>query len=201
MKRQNIKRETDLLIISDWIEKGARVLDLGCGRGILLEHLRRKKGCYAIGVDNSFSKISGCVKRGVAAYHGSVGDVLKQFPDNHFDWVVCSRTLQDLEEPMPIIMDAVRVGRRAAMGFVNYGYWMNRLSILRHGRRIINEVYPNPWAQRHPVNPLTIAEFKDFCRQHRIKLLRSEYLAGDWRRRCKLLPNLCSGYVLMEISK
>ncbi len=199
MKRQNIKRETDLLIINDWIDKGSSVLDLGCGRGILLEHLQRKQ-CYTVGVDNSIHKIRSCVKRGVSAYHGDAMDMLQQLPDNHFDWVVCSRTLQDLEHPKPIIMEALRVGQRAAMGFINYGYWLNRLSILRHGRRTINEVYPSQWHDAHPINPLTIAEFKTFCDANAVSILRTGYLAGNWLGRCRFLPNLRSGYVLMEIS-
>ena len=189
------------MIISNWIESGDRVLDLGCGRGILLEHLQRRKGCRVIGVDSSFSKIVSCVKRGVSSYHGSIKDTLCEFPDKHFDWVVCSRTLQELEQPKEVIMQALRVGKRVAIGFVNSGYWLNRVAMFRYGRRVRNEVNPHLWQDNHPSNPLTVGDFKEFCQDNGITLARSEYLSGDWRSHCKFLPNLFSGYVLMEINK
>src|SRR5690554_5989617 len=107
MKRQAIKRETDLQIVSDWVEQGARVLDLGCGRGILLEYLHQTRGIYGVGVDNDPQKILGCVKRGVNAYQGDIKQILSEFPDQYFDWVVCSRTLQELNKPKEVLFEAM----------------------------------------------------------------------------------------------
>jgi methionine biosynthesis protein MetW len=200
MKRQAIKRETDLQIISSWISDGSRVLDLGCGRGIFLEHLTQSKGCYAVGVDSQLEKILGCVKRGVPAFHGDIGTMLSVFPDGYFDWVVCSRTLQELEEPQKVIKEALRVGKHFAVGFVNYGFWVNRFSILWHGRRVKNVVFPENWAESRPLNPLSVSDFEAFCQSSGIRIDRRHYLAGDWQTPCRFFPNLLSGYVLYAVS-
>jgi len=201
MKRQAIKRETDLQIMSDWIDPGVRVLDLGCGRGVLLEHLARSKSCYAIGGDASYKKIVGCVKRGVPAYMGDIQQMLEVFPDGFFDWVVCSRTLQELENPRAVIKEALRVGQHFAVGFVNYGFWRNRVALLMTGQRVRNEVFPRSWQESRPSNPLSVGDFEAFCQTEGLKINRRHYLAGDWRTPCRALPNLFAGYVLFEITK
>lgn len=201
MKRQAIKRETDLQIMSDWIEPGTRVLDLGCGRGIMLEHLVRTQDCYAIGVDASLKKIQGCVKRKVPAYMGDIEEMLKVFPQGYFDWVICSRTLQELEHPQKVIMEALRVGQHFAVGFVNFGFWRNRLSLLTSGQRVRNEVFPRSWQESRPINPLSVADFEEFCQEAGLTISRRHYLSGDWRTPCKTMPNLFAGYVLFEITK
>lgn len=200
MKRQAVKRETDLQIISSWIAEGSRVLDLGCGRGIFLEHLKQSKGCYAVGVDSKLEKILGCVKRGVPAFHGDIEEMLKVFPDGFFDWVVCSRTLQELEDPQRVIGEALRVGRHFAVGFANYGFWANRLSILARGRRIRNVVFPEGWSESRPLNPLSVQDFEEFCQTGKILINRKCYLSGDWQSPCRMLPNLLAGYVLYDVS-
>lgn len=201
MKRQAVKREADLQIISSWIGEGARVLDLGCGRGVFLEHLRQSKGCYAVGVDSSFEKILGCVKRGVSAYHGDIESMLKVFPDGFFDWVVCSRTLQELENPKEVITQALRAGKHFAVGFVNYGFWANRTAHLLYGRRVRNEVFPHRWETNRPSNPLSVDDFEEFCAHNHLTITRRHYLAGDWKSPCRVLPNLRAGYVLFEVTK
>ncbi len=199
--RTQIKRETDLQIISGWIEPGSRVLDLGCGRGILLEHLARTKNIQGIGVDVDNRKILGCVKRGVPAYQGDAEKVLAEFPDRFFDWIVCSRTVQELARPRHVILEALRAGRRLAVGFVNFGYWLNRASLAWRGSRVRNDVYPDSWDQSPPVNPVAIRDFEKFCGRQNIRVERRIYLAGDWETPLRLLPNLRSGYALYSLSR
>ncbi len=199
--RTTIRREADLMILSDWIEPGSRVLDLGCGRGILLEHLQTAKNSAVVGVDTDYRKILGCVKRRVPAYHGDITAILPIFPDRYFDWVVCSRTLQELEKPIDVMAEALRVGKRVAVGFVNYGFWSNRLSMLWRGSRVQNEVYPEPWYTSRPSNPITVRAFEEFCTTHGATINRVVYLGADWRTPCRLFPSLRSGYALYEISK
>ena len=119
------------LIIDDEIRKNGkiRVLDLGCGRGILLENLRETKNVNGLGVDFDCDKASACISRGVAVYQGDIRKALSMLPDNSFDWVVFSRMVEELPEPGQVILDALRVGKRVAVSFVNHGYWKNRLYI------------------------------------------------------------------------
>ena len=196
-----IKRKVDFQIISDWIDPGSRVLDLGCGRGVLLEHLNRVNRVQGIGIDSDFQKILACFKRGGTVYQGDIETFLPLFPDGFFDWVICSRTLQELECPAFIIEESLRIGRQMAVGFVNHGFWLNRWSVLRKGSRIQNAVYPKRWDQSPPLNPVSIVEFEAFCVKKQIRIRHSVYLLGDWKTRCVFLPNLRAGYALYSIAR
>ena len=201
MSRTEFRRHLDFQIINDWIDPNSRVLDLGCGRGILLEHLQREKNVTGIGVDSAPEKILGCVKRGVSAYQGDIEPVLGQFPDGFFDWVICSQTLPELTRPARIIEESLRVGQRLAMAFVNHGYWLNRWNMARYGHRVINEVYPRAWYHSNPSNPVSVRDFEGFCRTRQFNINRAVYLRGDWRNRCSVFPNLLAGYVLYDLSR
>jgi methionine biosynthesis protein MetW len=200
MKRHQIKRETDLQIISGWIGDNTRILDVGCGRGILLEHLQRNKSAQVLGVDSSLGKIQSCIRRGVPAYHGDAARLLDEFAPSSFDWVILSRTVQELEAPGELIQRALTVGRNVAVGFVNYGYWLNRLSVLRTGSRPTNEVFPLSWEQNGPYNPVTIAGFTEFTQRNEIAVRKTVFLRGDWRRPVRRFPNLLAGYALFHLS-
>lgn len=201
MPRQEIKRETDLQIISEWVDPGSRVLDLGCGRGLLLEHLMQAKQIEAVGVDASLEKIRGCIRRGVPAYMGDLEALMEQFPDEHFDWVICSRTVHELSHPGRIIRQALRVGRRFAVGFVNAGYWRGRLAHLLSGARPLNEVYPQDWYESTPSNPVTVRGFERFCAQEGFHIRHRRYLRGDWRTPVTRLPSLRAGYAVYELER
>lgn len=200
ISRSIIKREVDFQIISEWIEPGSRVLDLGCGRGILLEHLKRTKGVQGVGVDVDFQKILSCIKRGVTVYQGDIEMILKEFPDDFFDWVICSRTLQELEHSVLIIKEALRLSRHMAISFVNQGFWGNRLSILRGGSQVVSKLYPETWDQRRLSKPISIAEFERFCVEQNLQIHRKVYLLGDWKKTCSVLPNLRAGYAIYSIA-
>lgn len=201
MPRDHIKRETDFQIITNWIADGQRVLDIGCGRGILLEHLRLTKGVYGVGVDISLEKVQACLGRSVNAYQGDAERFLSSQPDQHYDWVVLSRTVQELRHPGQVIENALRVGRHVAVGFVNHGYWVNRWNTLWTGSRGTSEVFPLTWEGGVPYNPVTINGFEAFCRRHGIRIVRRVHLQGDWKREQRWGPNLLAGYAIYDVSK
>ncbi|MDQ8199943.1 methionine biosynthesis protein MetW [Pelagicoccus enzymogenes] len=194
------KRTVDMRVMSEWVEPGSRVLDLGCGRGVLLEYLKQKLGVEAVGVDLDPEKGRSCVKRGLSVYRGDMMDFMVSFPDKHFDYVICSRTLQELNEPAKVIKEALRVSNHMLVGFVNYGYWRNRLSMLLKGRAIRNEVYPSPWSTSRPSNPLSVSQFEVFCRNSNIRVERKLCLGGNWESEKRFLPNLLSGYALFDLT-
>ncbi len=195
------KRTVDMQIIGDWVEPNTRVLDLGCGQGALLDYLVQTKKVSAVGVDLDFTRITACVRRGLAAYQGDMTAFMRAFPGRHFDRVICSRTVQELADPTTVIMEALRVGRSLTVGFVNHGFWKNRLNALVSGRKIRNEVYTTEWFESRPANPVTIADFEHFCAVKGITIQRRAHLAGNWRDPCRTAPNLLAGYALYDLSR
>jgi methionine biosynthesis protein MetW len=195
------KRTVDMQVIGEWVEPRSRVLDLGCGRGELMAYLVQAKQVSATGVDLDFGRIAACVARGLSAYQGDMTAFMRAFPDRHFGRVICSRTAHELNDPAGVILEALRVGSAVTVGFVNHGFWKNRLNVLFRGRKVRNVVYTTPWHESRPANPLTIADFEDFCREKSIRVARRALLLGDWRTPCPLLPNLLAGYALYDLTR
>jgi len=201
MSRLVEKRTVDMQIIGDWVEPGTRVLDLGCGPGVLLDYLVQTKQVSAVGVDLDFARIAACVRRGLAAYQGDMTAFMRAFPEKHFDRVICSRTVQELSDPTSVILEALRVSRAVTVGFVNHGFWKNRINTLVQGRKIRNEVYTTEWFESRPANPVTIADFENFCAVKGIRIARRVHLAGNWRDPCRFRPNLLAGYALYDLAR
>ena len=198
--RHKIKKNAYLEVINQWIEPNSHVVDLGCGQGILLDSLIKTKKITGFGVDIQLEKITACTQRGVPAYQGDIEELLEKFPNNFFDWVICSRTIQDIEEPNKVLSEALRVGKQVAVGFVNSAFWINRVHLLIQGKRIQNEVYPENWAQSRPSNPISIKEFEDFCIEKGVRILHRRFLRADWIRTTTFFPNLTAGFALYHIS-
>ncbi|HPN83991.1 MAG TPA: methionine biosynthesis protein MetW, partial [Victivallales bacterium] len=110
---KELEDRPDLLVIFDLIEKSSKVIDLGCGEGILLNHLRLQKGCSVCGIEYSQDKILECVGRGVPVIHGDLDDGLGDYPDDSFDCAVLSQTLQAVKRPDKLLKDMMRVGKKA----------------------------------------------------------------------------------------
>jgi methionine biosynthesis protein MetW len=201
MNRRIERRTVDMRIIGDWVERQNRVLDLGCGRGELLDYLLQTKQVSGVGVDLDFDRIAACVRRGVTAYQGDMMAFLRAFPEKHFDRVILSRTVHELNRPAEVILEALRVGRALTVGFVNHGFWKNRLYGLVEGRKLRNSVYTTEWSESRPANPLSVADFEDFCRTKGIRITRRVHLLGDWKTPCPMLPNLLAGYALYDLAR
>ena len=111
---------------------------------------------------------------------------MRAFPDAFFDRVICSRTVQELSAPAAVILEALRVGRALTVGFVNHGYWKNRLDAFFLGRKPRNPVYTTDWFESRPANPVTVDDFEQFCAAKGIRIARRALLRGDWKSRCAL---------------
>ena len=167
--RYEVKKEADFKVIDNWVDDYSHILDLGCGRGLLLEHLRESKNVKGLGFDLNLDKAISCVARGVSINQEDIRTGLQNFEDDSFDWVIFSRMVEELAEPGEVLREALRVGKRVAVSFVNHGYWKNRLNFVLRGRRVHNEIYPHQWESSHLSNHFSIREFEEFCRNLSIK--------------------------------
>ena len=200
MHTSNKKRQIDLQVIARWVTEGERVLDLGCGRGILLEYLKQKKSVYGVGVDINFDYVLSCVKRGVTAYHGDIGKLLASFEKNSFDRVIFSHSIEFIDNPDMVLAEGLRVGKRLTVGFVNQGFWQNRLNFLLKGQASINNTYIKPWYESQRANLFSVREFDRFCKLRKMKVENCVYLSGDLSTQQMFLPNFFASYAIYDLS-
>jgi methionine biosynthesis protein MetW len=181
----------DLRLIAEMIAPGARVLDIGCGDGALIEHLFRTKGCDARGIELDMAEATRAVSQGLAVMHGDADVDLRHYPDAAFDYVVLSRTLQAVEKPLEVLRQMLRIGARAVVSFPNFGHWQVRLQLLNTGRMPMTATWERPWYETPNIHPCTIRDFFALCDQEGIAVER--WLAADdaglrspWRRSPRL---------------
>jgi len=189
----------DFAIIGDIVEPNSKVLDLGCGEGELLEWLAENKGVEARGVEIAASKVQRAIAHGVSAYQGDIDEVLEDYPHHTFDYVILSQTLQETRNPLKVLREMLRVGRRAIVAFPNFGHWSVRLSLLFTGRAPKTPLFPNEWYDSPNVHVLTVHDFDQLVRKEGFTVERCYFIAG--RRRITLLPNLLAEEAVYLVKK
>ena len=157
-------------IISDFIEKNTRVLDVGCGDGTLMEFLQHNKEIDARGIEISKNNSQKCVSKGLTVIEGDAEKDLSQFPDGSFDFVILSQTLQAFLNPEIVIQELLRVGKKAIVTVPNFGYWRVRLKLLFKGTMPVTKNLPNEWYNTPNLHMCTIKDFYKFCYVRNIKL-------------------------------
>ena len=201
MQTKNKKRQIEFQVIAKWVSEGDWVLDLGCGRGVLLEYLKQKKSIYGVGVDINFGHIIRCVRRGVTAYHGDIRALLATLESNSFDRVIFSRSVEFVDDPEIILTEGLRVGKRVTVGFVNQGFWKKRLNFFIKGESTIHDLQQRPWHEAQRSNPFSVKEFDCFCNSRKIKIENRVYLSGNLQSECTILPDLFASYAIYDLSK
>ena len=140
-----------------------KVLDLGCGEGELLEWLAENKGVDARGVEISGAKVQRAIARGVSVFQGDIDEGLADYPDQAFDYVILSQTLQETRHPRKVLREMLRVGRRAIVAFPNFGHWRVRLSMLFSGRAPRTTLFPYEWYESPNIHFLTVHDFEELA--------------------------------------
>ena len=179
---------SDYAIISELIERDTRVLDLGCGEGELLAWLAENKHVDARGVEISGAKVQQAIARGVSVFHSDLEDALADLPDQAFDYVILSQTLQETREPLKVLRDMLRVGHRAIVAFPNFGHWRVRLAHLWTGRAPKTKLFPYEWYDSPNIHFLTVHDFEGLVEGEHWTVERRIFLQGA--RTVKSLPNL-----------
>lgn len=160
-------------IISTLIKKGSHVLDIGCGDGILIEYLKDEKKVNIRGIEISKSKVQNCIAKGLTVIEGNAEKDLKQFPDNSFDYVVLSQTLQAFLNPENVIKELLRIGKQAIVTIPNFGYWKIRLHLLLKGTMPVTRTLPEEWYNTPNIHLCTIKDFVFFSKKKEFKLSKS----------------------------
>ena len=166
-------------IISDLIEKNTRVLDVGCGDGILMEYLKYNKEIDIRGIEISKDNVQKCLSKGLAVIEDKKEKDLLQFPDSSFDFVILSQTLQAFLNPEIVIKELLRVGKKAIVTIPNFGFWKVRLHLLIKGTMPITKNLPDEWYNTPNLHMCTIKDFYNFCENRRIKLDNSLALHNE----------------------
>ena len=160
-------------IIANNIENGTRVLDVGCGDGVLIEYLKKEKNIDVRGLEISKDKVQKCISKGLTVIEGNAEIDLKQFPDNSFDYVVLSQTLQAFINPELVIKELLRVGKRAIVTIPNFGFWKIRLHLLIKGTMPVTKILPDEWYNTPNLHMCTIKDFVEFSNKINFKIFKS----------------------------
>jgi methionine biosynthesis protein MetW len=177
----------DFSTIAGWIAPGARVLDLGCGDGSLLSHLKQSRGATGYGIEIDDAGVLASIGNGVNVIQSDLESGLAGFDDRSFDSVILSQTLQAMRRIESIVGEMLRVGREAIVSFPNFGHWSHRLQVVR-GRMPVSTSLPYEWYDTPNIHLCTVADFDAFCAERRLRV--DERVVLHDARRVRFLPNL-----------
>ena len=176
--------------IAALVPHGARVLDLGCGDGALLDLLQRERGCSGYGVEIDDANVLACTQRGVNVVQLNLDEGLSLFGDRSFDVVLQIDTLQNLRNAEVMLRETARVGKSGIVAFPNFAHWPNRLSVLR-GRMPVTRRLPYEWYDTPNIRVGTFKDFEALAQKNKLRVLDAFGLQDG--REVRWLPNARAG--------
>ncbi|MBN1320943.1 MAG: methionine biosynthesis protein MetW [Thermoleophilia bacterium] len=189
----------DYEFIVETVPRGARVLDLGCGEGTLLKMLVDRRAVRGTGIEIVEKRVYEAVEKGLTVHHGDFYEGLSYYPDQSFDYVILSQTLQQAHDTVAVLTEALRAGQFVVASFPNFAHWRARLQLLLHGRAPVTRTLPYQWYDTPNVHSLSIRDFRIFAREQGIRIVRHFYL--NKRGRVRFWPNLRAGYGVFVLER
>jgi methionine biosynthesis protein MetW len=178
----------DHLLIAEMVARGARVLDVGCGDGSLLQLLADTKEVDGRGIEVSRERVNACVARGLSVIQGDADHDLADYPDNAFDYAILSLTIQATLQPKEVLEQLLRIGRHAIVSFPNFGHWQVRWRLLMSGRMPVTENLPEPWYVSPNVHLCSIKDFSELCRDVNAHVERAVAFNAAGRKLGRWIP-------------
>ncbi len=195
----------DLEIIASWIEPGSKVLGLGCGEGDLLFWLKKEKNVMERGIEIQESKVIKCIEKGISVLQGDINEEMEDFPDNAFDYAICSQTLQQVYQPSELIHSMMRVAKMGVVSFPNFGHIKVRMQLAFTGRAPMTRELPYSWHDTPNIRVLSLNDFQKFSDQVGFKILKKAAIKTKTTHHhgkiINFLPNLFATYGIFLIGK
>jgi methionine biosynthesis protein MetW len=166
----------DFLLLADMVAPGSRVLDVGCGDGSLLALLRDRKNVDGRGIEISREGVNACLAKGLPVIQGDADTDLADYPNDAFDYVILSQTIQATRQPKVVLEHLLRIGRRAIVSFPNFGHWRVRLDLLVKGRMPVTDNMPYSWHDTPNIHFCTIRDFLELCAEVGARMERAAAL-------------------------
>lgn len=170
------KNRQDFLVINDMVTNNSKVLDVGCDDGSLLKMLQESKNVDARGIEISAEGVNTCLAKGLSAVQGDANLDLEMYPENSFDFVILSKTLQSMIEPKKTLEELLRIGKNAIVSIPNFAHWKVRLYLLLYGRMPVTPSLPDTWYNTENIHLCTINDFINLCEELEIQIIKSVVL-------------------------
>tara|TARA_B100000767_G_scaffold189152_1_gene176494 strand:+ start:152 stop:760 length:609 start_codon:yes stop_codon:yes gene_type:complete len=167
---KNLKMKKEFKVIADLLPNNTRVLDVGCGDGSLMNLLVKEKNIEVRGLELEKQNVQECIYKGLPVIQGNAETELYQFPDQSFDYVVLSQTLQAFYNPDKVLKELLRIGKSVIVSIPNFGYWKVRTSLLFFGKMPMTKTLPNSWYNTPNLHMCTIKDLFNYCDEQNIKI-------------------------------
>ena len=169
---------TDELLMGH-IDRGSRVVDLGCGDGRFLHRLRDEHDCKVLGVELDLDEFLGSIGRGIPVLKADLDRGLQVIPSGGFDFAVLSQTLQQVDRPLALLDEIFRIARRALVVVPNFGHWRVRLQVVLQGRAPVTDALPYEWYESPNVHFLTMLDFRDMAKRGNFRIVKELPIIGS----------------------
>lgn len=195
----------DLQIIASLVEENSRVLDLGCGKGDLLEYLKSNKHVDGYGIEIDEDKVISGIEKGLPILNGDIIEETQDYADDTFDSVILSQTLQQVFSPEKVIQEMLRIGKRGIVGFPCFNHISIKLQLLFFSKAPVTEELPYEWYDTPNIRVLTLKDFRIFCAKHKIKILKELAISSHYKattgKIVRFFPNWNAKYGVFLLSR